>query len=155
MQTAILLLLLSTISSPQKVGVAFSITITAQDQFDNTVTSYTGSNTLGDLAGTINTTSTGAFTNGVWNGSVTIAKSATSVTISTSGSGKLGTSNQFDASPNLQIDGHISGSDNKAQLTMVLLQPRQNSTIIKESHSNHTTLVSNTPNQPTPIILPK
>jgi len=43
-----------TISSPQTAGATFSITITAKDQYENTVTSYTGTNTLSDTTTTIN-----------------------------------------------------------------------------------------------------
>ncbi len=85
-----------TISSPQTAGVTFSITITAKDQYENTVTSYTGTNTLSDTTNTITPNSTGNFTNGVWTGNVTITKVQTGVTITTTGEGKSGTSNSFD-----------------------------------------------------------
>ncbi len=85
-----------TISSPQTAAVTFSITITAKDQYENTVTSYTGTNTLSDTTTTINPNSTGSFTNGVWTGNVTITKAQTGVTITTTGAGKSGTSNSFD-----------------------------------------------------------
>ncbi len=85
-----------TISSPQTAGVTFSITITAKDQSGNTVTSYTGTNTLSDTTNTINPASTGSFTNGVWTGTVTITKAQTGVTIATTGADKSGTSNSFD-----------------------------------------------------------
>ena len=86
------------ISSPQTAGTAFSVRITAEDAYGNTVTSYTGTNMLTDSTGTISPTSTGAFTSGVWTGSVAIAKPQTSVTITTIGDGKSGTSNAFDVS---------------------------------------------------------
>ncbi len=84
-----------TISSPQTAGATFSITITAKDQYENTVTSYTGTNTLSDTTTTINPNSTGSFTNGVWTGNVTITKAQTGVTIATTGTDS-GTSNSFD-----------------------------------------------------------
>jgi hypothetical protein len=87
------------ISSPQTSGVAFIITITARDAYENTVPSYTGSNSISDSTGTISPTSTGAFTSGVWTGSVTITKAQVGVTISTSGGGKSGESNSFDVNP--------------------------------------------------------
>ena len=76
------------------VGTSFSITITAIDQQGNTMTSYTGTNTLSASLGAISPTSTGAFTNGVWTGSVSL-NTAGSVTISTSGGGATGTSSTF------------------------------------------------------------
>jgi len=89
----------NTISSPQTAGTAFSITITAKDQYENNVTSYTGTNTLSDTTGTISPTSTGAFISGFWTGIVTINKAQTGVAITTTGSGKSGTSNPFDVNP--------------------------------------------------------
>jgi len=87
------------ISSPQTAGSAFTITITAKDQYENTVTSYAGTNTLSDTTGTITPTSTGPFTSGVWSGTVTIAKAQRDVTITTMGNGKYGTSNAFNVDP--------------------------------------------------------
>ena len=89
----------ATISSPQKAGAAFTITITAKDACENTVTSYTGTNTLSDTTGTINPTSTTTFSSGVWTGSVTISTAQSSVVIMTSGNGKSGTSNTFNVNP--------------------------------------------------------
>jgi hypothetical protein len=86
------------ISSPQTVGVTFTIKVTAVDQNGNTVTSYTGTNTLGAStgSGTINPSTTVAFVNGIWTGSVKITKTQNGVTITTTGSSKMGTSNSFD-----------------------------------------------------------
>lgn len=94
------------ISSPQTAGVSFSITITAKDQYGNTLTSYTGTNTLSDTTNTIAPSSTGSFTNGIWTGTVTIAKAQTGVTITTTGAGKSGTSNSFDVTSAGSLD-HI------------------------------------------------
>ncbi|MGA3059732.1 MAG: hypothetical protein ABSD92_05120, partial [Candidatus Bathyarchaeia archaeon] len=87
------------ISSPQTAGSAFSITITAKDSNGNTVASYTGTNTLSVSAGTISPTLTGAFSNGVWTGSVKVTGAGSGVTLSTSGSGKSGTSGSFTVNP--------------------------------------------------------
>jgi hypothetical protein len=81
--------------STQTAGSAFSITITAKDSNGNTVTSYTGTNTLTISLGTISPTSTTAFAAGVWTGQVTISQIVTGISISTSGGGKSGTSNSF------------------------------------------------------------
>ncbi len=77
-------------------GTAFDITITALDTYGNTVTSYTGTNSLSDSTGTITPASTGAFSSGVWSGDVTITLPQDGVTITTTGGGKSGTSNSFD-----------------------------------------------------------
>ncbi|GAH77699.1 unnamed protein product, partial [marine sediment metagenome] len=60
--------------STQTAGTAFSITITAEDEFFNTATSYTGPNSLSDTTGTILPTTTGDFIAGVWADIVTITK---------------------------------------------------------------------------------
>lgn len=90
-----------TISSPQTVGNAFSIKITAKDQYNAVLTSYTGTNTLTYSAGTINPTSTTAFVAGVWTGAVTVSNVGVGATISTTGASKNGTSGTFNvnASP--------------------------------------------------------
>jgi plastocyanin len=85
---------LSSIGS-QVAGTAFQITITAKDSSGNTVTSYAGTNTLSVSSGIITPTSTTAFTAGVWSGQVTLAQIGASISISTSGGGKSGTSNVF------------------------------------------------------------
>jgi len=79
----------------QTAGSAFGVTINAKDSNDNTVTSYTGTNTLTVSSGTINPTGTTAFALGVWTGQVTLPQSGTGISISTSGGGKSGTSSSF------------------------------------------------------------
>ena len=80
----------------QTENIAFSVNITAQDVYGNTVTSYTDTNALTDTTGTINPTVTGTFTGGIWMGNITIASVQSGVTITTSGGGKSGVSNAFD-----------------------------------------------------------
>jgi hypothetical protein len=79
----------------QTAGAPFGITITAQDAFNNTVTSFAGIATLSDNTGTISPTSTTAFNSGAWSGNVTITKSQANVVITAVGSGKQGQSNSF------------------------------------------------------------
>jgi hypothetical protein len=79
----------------QTAESAFSITITAKDSNENTITSYSGTNTLSDSSGTINPTSTGKFSSGIWTGSVTITKPGSGITIGTIGSTRFGRSNAF------------------------------------------------------------
>jgi len=81
----------------QVIGIPFDITITAKDAYGNTVTSYTGTNTLTLIPlGTISPSSTGAFSAGVWTGSVTISGVvAGTYSITTTGDSKTGNSNMF------------------------------------------------------------
>jgi hypothetical protein len=61
-----------TITSPQIDTTAFSVTITAYDQYGNVATNYAGPAVLSDLSGSLGSSSTGAFAAGVWTGSVKI-----------------------------------------------------------------------------------
>ncbi len=91
---------ISPISSPQMVGTAITgITLTAQDRFNNTVTSYTGTVVYSGTAGV--TGSSPAFSAGrLANVSVTPTVAGTGKTLIVTGSGKTGTST-FDVSPAL------------------------------------------------------
>ncbi|MBN2030455.1 hypothetical protein JW824_09440 [bacterium] len=85
----------------QATGVPFSITITARDLYNNTVTGFTGQVTISDLTGTISPTPSGLFTNGVWNGNVTVTQTQPSnrVTVTRLGGTETGTSNFFNVTP--------------------------------------------------------
>lgn len=83
----------------QVAGTPFSITITAKDALGFTVANYNGLNTVSDLTGTITPASTGTFTAGIATVSLRITKSATDVTITTTGGGRSGTSNPFNVDP--------------------------------------------------------
>ncbi len=85
----------NTISSPQQAGAQFSITITAKDAQNNTVTDFNGTAVLSDQTGTITPTVTGNFNSGVWTSNITITKSRSNNTITVTSSGKAGTSNEF------------------------------------------------------------
>jgi len=92
----------NTISSPKTVNVAFTITITAIDQYGDTFASYTGTNTLTASGATISPTATGAFSNGVWSGPVMVTTESPSVTLNTAAQlelSKTGTSNSFAVIP--------------------------------------------------------
>ena len=56
------------ITNAEIAGLPFTIMITANDAYGNTITSYTGSNTLSDSTGTISPASTTVFQAGVWSG---------------------------------------------------------------------------------------
>jgi flagellin-like protein len=98
----------NTISSPT-AGTPFSITITAQDAYGNTVTSYSGTNTLTVSSGTISPTGTTVFSAGVWTGSVTLYKAGQLISISTSGNSKTGKSNTFTVNPGALASFTITG----------------------------------------------
>ena len=80
---------------PQTAGMSFSITIIAKDASNNTLTNFVGTNTLDVSTGTISPSSTGAFSKGVWTGSVIVTGANSGVTLFTVGSGMTGTSNSF------------------------------------------------------------
>lgn len=89
------------IESPQTSGTAFSITIRAVDQYNETFTAYSGANTLIYSGGEISPTTTGGFLYGVWTGEVTVTGSAADATITTVAKfdeSKTGTSNTFNVS---------------------------------------------------------
>ena len=101
----------SAITTPQTAGTAFSVTITAQDAGNNTVTGFTGTANLTTTAGTINPTATPAFVNGIWTGSVTVTGAGTAKTISATDpvSSKAGTSGAFDVNPAAAAGFSVTG----------------------------------------------
>ena len=84
---------ISTISSPQSAGVPFLITITALNSSNETITNYSSTASLSDTTSTISPNATGAFSNGVWSGNVTIASVRSNITIIASSNSKVGASN--------------------------------------------------------------
>jgi len=88
-----------TIPTPQTTNVDFTITITAKDQYGDTFASYDGANTLSASGGTISLTATGAFSNGIWVGTLRVLAASPSVTLNTAAQlalSKTGTSNSFE-----------------------------------------------------------
>ncbi|MFH1563404.1 MAG: carboxypeptidase regulatory-like domain-containing protein [Nitrospirota bacterium] len=96
---------LGTISS-QEAGKEFEVTITAMDAYENIAT-YTGTAYLQDITQTI-FPKTATFTNGNWQGTVTITKSGTTA-ITVSYQDKAGTSNSFFVTP-AALDHFIIGT---------------------------------------------
>jgi uncharacterized repeat protein (TIGR01451 family) len=95
---------LSAVPTPQLANQPFMLTVTAKDASDTTVTNYTGPVRLAgfsnddNLSGpfSIGPTNTGAFTNGVWTGPVTVFEAATNMfLLATDGSGHRGAGNTF------------------------------------------------------------
>ena len=88
------------IPSPAIRGVPFSVTITAKDVNDLTITTFTGTASL-SATGTggpvsITPTTTTAFLSGVWTGNVTVNSFASNVILTaTHASGATGSSNPF------------------------------------------------------------
>jgi len=84
--------------SQQVINVSFPLTITAQDRYDNRVTTYTAAAILTDTTSTISLTITSDFAAGLWSGSVGIGTVGTDIVItatSTTDPGVVGTSNPF------------------------------------------------------------
>ena len=100
----------STISSPQTAGTSFSITVTAQDAGNNTVSSFTGSVDLSTTAGTITPTVSDSFTSGIWTGNITVAGAGTGKTITATKTGgtETGTSNAFDVNAGAAVAFSVS-----------------------------------------------
>src|SRR5204863_3353336 len=78
----------------QTAGTAFSLTITAKDVNNNTVTSFAGSVSIAVDSGTVTPTVSGSFVSGVRTESVTVSQ-AGSRTITVTGGGGSGSSGAF------------------------------------------------------------
>jgi hypothetical protein len=106
-----------TISSAggQTSGLTFYLIITAVDAFNNTVTSYDGTNSLSCSTGTISPATTGAFSGGVWSGSVTVSGGSSGFVILTTDGSRSGMSKLFSVdmhtiSASAEVGGVISPS---------------------------------------------
>jgi uncharacterized repeat protein (TIGR01451 family) len=106
----------STIPSPQSNGLPFGVTISAQDDYNTTVSNFNGivalSGSYIDMFGTnsmsISPTNSASFTNGVWSGSITLQQLATNVSLrADDGQGHTGTSNPFDVVPGRGVTTHF------------------------------------------------
>ncbi|MCP4537263.1 MAG: hypothetical protein GY832_08955 [Chloroflexi bacterium] len=87
------------VGSPQTAGQSFPVTITAQDAYDNVITTYTGPAALSDSTGTVSPLTTGGFVDGVWTDDVTITQAQIGVTITVQDNGAIGESDSFDVQP--------------------------------------------------------
>ena len=85
------------IYSPQTAGVWFTIKLTAQDQYSNTVTGFTNTANISDKSSSITPTVTGNFSAGQWTGQVKIGSTYTNnqITATRSGGAETGVSNNF------------------------------------------------------------
>ena len=100
-----------TIADPQQASVAFSVTVSAKDIDGVTVTTYTGTaglTAVGDGGGNaLSASTTGAFTAGVWTGSLSVDAVDTNVALTATDGGIADDSNAFDVQ---STDGSISGT---------------------------------------------
>ncbi|MBN2202541.1 hypothetical protein JW777_11340, partial [bacterium] len=83
----------------QTAGNAFTVTVTAQDAHNNTVTSFASTADLSDLTGTLSPLQTTAFTSGTWSGNVQVFKTTAADNITARASGKSGTTSNFRVDP--------------------------------------------------------
>ncbi len=91
------------VADPQTAGVAFTLVITAQDRFNNTVIDFTGQVTITDSSGTISPTVSSSFVGGARSESViiTCAQKNVTVTVTNTAGTESGASNTFDVIPNV------------------------------------------------------
>ncbi len=89
----------------QATGLPFTLSLTAEDEYGNIVTDFSGSGARVDIdhtgVGPITPTQSGDFTNGLWSGTVTVSQAQNSDQISVirSGGSETGLSNNFSVSP--------------------------------------------------------
>lgn len=85
------------ISSPQTAGEWFSLAVIAQDQYDNTVTSFSNTVDISDASSTITPNQSNNFSGGKWTGSVKISSKYTNdvITVKRTGGSEQANSNSF------------------------------------------------------------
>lgn len=125
-----------TSGSSKVAGLPFEVTITALDENNATMTSYTLSASLSDLTGTMYPIATGNFVNGVWTGDVYITRSGTSNAITVSSGAVNKASNTFTVLPDSRIkflsivsgnnQSQIVGSQLSNALTLKAVDPFNN-----------------------------
>jgi F0F1-type ATP synthase membrane subunit c/vacuolar-type H+-ATPase subunit K len=103
-------LIIEEVSSPQAVGVPFTISIAAKDTANNFVTDYQGPIVIADTTGTIDPAVIQPSADGIWYVQVVISLSHPEVSITAAGDGMVGVSNIFE----------VTGSPEKSQLGLGL-----------------------------------
>jgi adhesin/invasin len=90
------------VADPQTAGAAFTLVITAQDGFNNTVLGFTGQVTLTDSTGTLSPGVSGGFVSGVRSESavITLAQTGVTVAVTHTAGAETGLSNAFDVVAN-------------------------------------------------------
>lgn len=100
----------------QVAGKSFQVTILAKDQYQNTVTNYTGNGSITYSGGTISPTTTTDFTNGTWTGSVRVTKTATNAYLSFSDGMRSGNSGSFAVVPDVMNSVSVTPTSSNIQL---------------------------------------
>lgn len=116
----------------QVAGRSFQVTISAKDQYNNTVTNFTGNGAITYSAGTIKPTNTADFSSGSWTGSIKVTKAAESASLSFNSSGFSGSSNSFRVSPNVLSSINI----NPGSISIPLEQTQQFNASAYDTHGN-------------------
>ena len=107
----------ATISSPQIATIPFAVTITAYDAMGNVRTDFVGTATLTASNGGVTPATTGAFSAGVWTGSIAVDNPGASVTITAQSGAIIGTSNAFVVDPNtITVTFHLIAGWNQITL---------------------------------------
>ncbi len=83
----------------QQAGVAFSVTLSARDAYDNLVEGFTGTVALSASVGDVSPAASGSFTAGTWTGDLTLYQADPAVHLTAAGAGKSGTSADFAVDP--------------------------------------------------------
>ncbi|MCC2631880.1 MAG: putative immunogloblin, partial [Patescibacteria group bacterium] len=91
------------VGGAKMAGTPFSMTIRALDENGNIVTDFNGSVFFTDLSNTVSPTQSSNFTNGVWNGQVTVTKAINANTITAFYSSTSVTSTQFNVVPDTRF----------------------------------------------------
>jgi len=85
----------SEIISPQIAGVPISVTLEANDAYENIISGFSSTVTLSDESGTMTPTVSGNFSSGLWTGNVTITQASVDNQITATSAGTNGISNHF------------------------------------------------------------
>lgn len=89
------------VSSPQPTQELIGVKITARDQYNNVVSSFTEPVSLSDLSNTITPSTTTDFVDGVWEGYVSLSAVRSANKITATYNGFSGSSNEFDVISNI------------------------------------------------------
>ena len=94
----------------QTSGATFNITVTAQDAYGNTVTSYTGTPSLTVSDGSISPATMSSFVNGRGSASITLTAVGQNITISATDASTFGTTNAFTLNPTITASAGAKGA---------------------------------------------
>ncbi len=89
-------LVIEEVSSPQSVGVPFTLSIAAKDSDNNFITDYSGPIVIADSTGTIDPSVVQPSQTGIWYVQVTVSVANPEVSVTAAGDGMVGVSNIFE-----------------------------------------------------------